>query len=148
MFNNKMIWIDIWRGKESEIVNGIVKVIINGEIQNNKHLILGGRFSFNKEVFYSINDIFALSFNSFSIKDEKYKNECAKMFNSSIYGDETKLKSDVLFSRTDLRPQDFNIKTLIDQGAEYTGEFRGFNTHYYETIAKTTISRLELFEYE
>lgn len=137
MLNNKKIWIDIWKGKESDIISGIVRVVRNGEIKNNKHLLLGGRFSFNNDMFYSINDIFALSFKPFSFKDEKYKTEWAKMFNSSVYGDESELKSDVLFSWTDLTPQDFNQNTLVDKSVEFTAEFRSFNTRYYEALAKS-----------
>lgn len=136
-FNNQKIWINLWRGKENEIISGIVKSIINGTIKNKKHYLLGGKFSFNNDDFYLIKDVFAISFNSFSLEDEDFKKDCANMFNSSIYGDESVSKSKILFSWTDLQPQDFNVKTPSEKGVEFTGEFRSFNTRYYEHIAKS-----------
>lgn len=130
--NNQKIWINIWHDKENEIISGIVKNILNGTIKNNKHFLLGGSFSLNDK-YYSINDVFAISFKPFTLKDEDWAN----MFNSSIYGDESNSKSNILFSWTDLQPQDFNMKTPSEIGAEFTGEFRRFNTHYYEIIAKS-----------
>ena len=134
--NNQKIWVNIWRDKENQLISGVVNAIINGDVKNNKHNSLGGRFSFNNDTFYLINDVFAISFKSFSLDDEKFKKDCANMFNSSIYGDESESKSDILFSWTDLQPQDFNISTPVNKEAEFTGEFRSFNIRYYESIAK------------
>lgn len=135
--NKQKIWINIWREKEDELISGVVTAIINGELKNKKHYILGGEFSFDGNKYYSIDDIFAVSFKSFSLDDENYKKDCAKMFSSSIFGDEASSKSNIIFSWTDLQPQDFNIKTTSEIGSQFTGEFRSYNIRYYEAIAKS-----------
>ena len=133
--NNQKIWIDIWRGKESKIVSGIVKSIINGKTVKNKNYLLGGEFSFNDGTYYSINDVFTISFKPFSLDDKNIKREYANMFNSSIYGDESASQSNILFLWADLQPQDFSKSTPLDKESKFTSEFRSFNTRYYEIIA-------------
>ena len=135
--NKQKVWINTWREKKNKLISGIVEIIINGELKNNKHYILGGKFSFDGNKYYSINEIFAISFRPFSLDDENFKKNWANMFNSSIYGDETNTKGDILFSWTDLQPQDFNIKSVSEIGSEFTGEFRRYNISYYELIAKS-----------
>ena len=136
--NKQKIWLNIWRGKENELCSGVVEAIINGEIRNNKHYILGGKFSFDNNTYYSINDVFAISFKPFSLDDENFKKDWANMFNSSVFGDEANSKSYILFSWTDLQPQDFNVRTPSEISSEFTGEFRGYNTRYFEAIAKSS----------
>lgn len=135
--NNKKIWINIWRDDKNEIISGIVEAIINGTIKNDKHLLLGGEFRLNNDKYYIIKDVFAISFRPFSLEDEDFKKDWANMFNSSIYGDEAESKSNILFSWTDLQPQDFNAKTSSEIGQEFTDEFRCFNTRYYNILAKS-----------
>ena len=98
---------------------------------------MGGEFSFDNNIYYSINDVFAVSFKPFSLDDENFKKDCANMFNGAIYGHESESKSKILFSWTDLQPQDFNVSTPSEIGSKFTGEFRRFNTRYYEMIAKS-----------
>lgn len=130
---NKNIWISLWSGdKKSIIVHGIVKSIINGSVKNNKHFILGCNFSFDDDCYFSIDDIFAISFKPFSTDNP----DMADFFNNYYYGSNAELKSDIIFSLSDLEPQDFNQKTPSELGAEFTGEFREYNTRYYEILAQ------------
>jgi hypothetical protein len=134
--NNLKLWINIRHENQNIIISGIVESIINGAVEKNKHFLLGGEFSLNNENCYLINDIYAVSFIPFSFEDEYFKRAWADSFNSSIYGNESELTSNILFSGTDLKPQDFNNKTPSDQAAQLTCEFRKFNTRYYEIIAE------------
>lgn len=128
---NQKVWINIRRKKQNEVISGIVKNIINGTLKKNKHLLLGGEFSINKDNYYSIDDIFAISFKPFSLEDAT-REDWDISFRSYILGNEAESDSDILFSSTDLKPQDFNDRPRID---ELTGEVREFNTRYYEIIA-------------
>jgi hypothetical protein len=131
---NQNIWINLWSGsKNSVIVHGIVKSIINGSVKNNKHFIQGCTFSFDDDCFFTIDDIFAISFKPFSTDSP----DLADFFNNYLYGSNVELKSEILFSLSDLEPQDFNQKTPSELGAEFTGNYRKYNTRYYEILAQT-----------
>ncbi len=134
--NNIKLWVNIWHEKQNIIISGIVESIINGTVKKNKHFLLGGKFNLYNGIDYSINDIYTISFTPFSLEDEYYNKAWVDSFNSSIYGDESELTSNILFSETDLKPQDFNHKTPLDQESQLTCDFRKFNTRYYEIIAE------------
>ena len=136
MLNKQPVWINIWYEKQNMVISGVVKSIINGTVKKNKHLLLGGRFSLDGDNYFSIDHIYAVGFRPFSLEDKDFENDWANSFNSSIFGDEAESKSDILFSCTDLKPQDFNENTPLDREALFTGEFRSFNIRYYEIIAK------------
>jgi len=127
-FNNKKVWILICNEKERNVISGIVRSVINS-----RRDLLSGKFSFERDTFYSINDIDAISFKQFSINSEDF----VHFYSSWFYGDEAELESDILFSRTDLQPQDFNVKTPSEFGAQFTGIFRRFNTRFYEILSKS-----------
>lgn len=132
-FNKKKIWVNTWIGKENELISGIVKTILVGNAESNESYLLDCKFSFDEENYILFKDIFAISFKPFSLDDNNF----AAMFNSSIYGNESELEGDIIFSLTDLIPQDFSSKTPIELGNEFSGEFRSFNTRYYELISKS-----------
>ncbi len=135
--NHQEIWDNVRHKEENIIINGIVKSIINGAVKKNKHFILGGKFKIDTDFYYLIEDIFAISFTPFSLEDKDFKKGWGDSFSSSILGDEAESRSDIMFSWTDLKPQDFNDNTISDQSSMFTGEFRKFNTRYYEIIADT-----------
>ncbi|MBI5100593.1 MAG: hypothetical protein HZB33_01970 [Nitrospirae bacterium] len=134
--NNLKIWINIWIEHDRKVISGVVNSIINGTYKKNKHLLLGGRFSFDDNVEYLFDDIYAISFEPFSLEEEAFRKDWIVNFNSSIYGDEANRSCFVLFSDTDLKPQNFNVNTPLDQFVPFGGVFRNFNSRYYEIISR------------
>jgi len=136
-YNHQELWINLIVEERRIVINGIINSIINGKVKKNKHLMLGGKFSFENNTYYPIEDIYAISFKPFSLEDDNFKKGWGDSFSSSILGDESELENDILFSSTDLKPQDFNT-TNRDQSFILIGEFRKYNTRYYKKLAEAS----------